>query len=183
MHMPTLRGERVTLRPLREEDVEGLAAVVAAPGVREWWGPNVDRERLRDELLNDGTAFAIEAEGALAGWLAVGEETDPNYRHAGLDIVLAPPYQNRGFGSEALRIAIQWLVQERGHHRFTIDPAVANERAIRAYAAVGFRRVGVLRRYERGADGLWHDNLLMELMADELRLRSSLASGAGGRSA
>ena len=26
-----------------------------------------------------------------------------------------------------------------------------------------------LRRYERGADGRWHDNLLMELMAEELR--------------
>jgi aminoglycoside 6'-N-acetyltransferase len=27
----------------------------------------------------------------------------------------------------------------------------------------------VLRRYERGADGAWHDNLLMELIAEDLR--------------
>ncbi len=49
-----------------------------------------------------------------------------------------------------------------------IDPALANERAIRAYAAVGFRRVGILRRYERGPDGVWEDGLLMDLLAEEL---------------
>jgi RimJ/RimL family protein N-acetyltransferase len=46
----------------------------------------------------------------------------------------------------------------------TIDPAAANQRAIRCYSAVGFRPVGVMRRYERGADGSFHDGLLMELV-------------------
>jgi aminoglycoside 6'-N-acetyltransferase len=50
-----------------------------------------------------------------------------------------------------------------------IDPAVENEQAIRCYEHVGFRRVGVMRRYERGADGMWHDNLLLDLLADEIR--------------
>jgi len=59
------------------------------------------------------------------------------------------------------------LFRERGHHRLTIDPALANERAIRAYERVGFRRVGVMREYERGADGSWHDGLLMDLLARE----------------
>lgn len=68
-----------------------------------------------------------------------------------------------------LRAVIRWLIGERGHHRFTIDPAVANARAIRAYEAVGFRRVGVLRRCERAPDGTWQDGLLMELLAEELR--------------
>lgn len=168
MHVPVLHGERLTLRPLSDADVEELDGIVAAPGVREWWDANDDHERLRRELRNDGAAFAVEIEGTLAGWLAVSEETDPDYRQAGLDIILAPRYQGRGLGPEALRTAIQWLIAEHGHHRFTIDPALRNERAIRAYSAVGFRRVGVMRRYERGADGTWHDNLLMELMAEDL---------------
>jgi len=33
---------------------------------------------------------------------------------------------------------------------------------------VGFRPVGVMRRYERGADGTFHDGLLMDLLAEEL---------------
>ena len=50
----------------------------------------------------------------------------------------------------------------------TIDPAVDNAAAIRSYSKVGFRPVGVMRPYERGADDSWHDNLLMDLLADDL---------------
>jgi aminoglycoside 6'-N-acetyltransferase len=50
-----------------------------------------------------------------------------------------------------------------------IDPAADNEAAIRCYAAVGFRPVGVLRRYERDVDGAGrHDGLLMDLLAEDL---------------
>jgi aminoglycoside 6'-N-acetyltransferase len=62
-------------------------------------------------------------------------------------------------------VLVRHLIESRGHHRLTIDPAAANERAIRCYAAVGFERVGVMRQYERAADGSWHDGLLMELLA------------------
>ena len=57
---------------------------------------------------------------------------------------------------------------DRGHHRFTIDPAAGNERAIRCYAAVGFKPVGLMREYERVDSGPWHDGLLMDLLAHEL---------------
>lgn len=168
MGVPILLAERLTLRPLTDDDVERLTEIVKSPSVRDWWGSLDDPDELRRGLRNDGTAFAIEVGGEVAGWLGVSEESEPDYRHAALDIVLAAPYQDRGLGSEALRTAIRWLIDERGHHRFTIDPALANERAIRAYGAVGFRRVGVMRRYERGPDGEWHDNLLMDLLADEV---------------
>jgi aminoglycoside 6'-N-acetyltransferase len=52
--------------------------------------------------------------------------------------------------------------------RLTIDPAADNVPAIRSYTKVGFRPVGVLRRYERGPGGDWHDGLLMDLLAEEL---------------
>jgi aminoglycoside 6'-N-acetyltransferase len=157
-----LTGDHPALRPLTEADLEPLVEIVASPGVREWWGPFESLEELRAELA-DGEAFAIEVGGELAGWLGYEEETDPNYRGVALDIILAPEFQGRGLGPEALRLAIDRFA-ERGHHRFTIDPAVANQRAIAAYRSVGFREVGVLHRYERGADGEWHDNLLMELL-------------------
>jgi aminoglycoside 6'-N-acetyltransferase len=166
--LPTLSGARVTLRPLSEADVEALVSVVEGDGVREWWGIDDSRDVTREDLRNDGTAFAIDVGGALAGWLGVCEELTPGYRSAGLDIVLAPARQGDGVGPEALRLVARWLVDERGHHRLTIDPAACNERAIRAYAAVGFRPVGIMRRYELGADGEWRDGLLMDLLAEEL---------------
>lgn len=55
----------------------------------------------------------------------------------------------------------------RRRRRFTVDPAAANEPAIRAYEAVGFRRVGVMRSYEQGSDGTWHDGVLMDLRAKD----------------
>ena len=170
--LPRLSEGRLILRPLQERDAPALAAMVAQPGVREWWGPEGSRgvsaegfaEEARDEV-----AFAIEIDGALAGWLGFHEELEPDYRHAGLDIFLAPEYHGAGHGPAALRLAARWLIAERGHHRLTIDPARAIERAIGAYASIGFRRVGVMREYERGFDGAWHDGLLMDMLAAELR--------------
>ena len=90
------------------------------------------------------------------------------YRHAGIDLFVATAHQGRGLGSDAIRTLARHLIEERGHHRLSIDPAADNGRAIRAYERVGFRRVGVLRAYERGPDGTWHDGLLMDLLAGEL---------------
>ena len=169
--LPTLHGERgVTLRPLDEPALDVLVELLAHESVRRWWGTVEGPRALREDLRHDGgSAFAIEVDGAVAGWLGVAEETTPDFRHVGLDIALGAAHQARGLGPEALRTVIRWLIAERGHHRFTIDPAAANTRAIRAYEAVGFRPVGVLRRYERAPDGSWRDGLLMDLLAEELR--------------
>jgi aminoglycoside 6'-N-acetyltransferase len=165
MEPPTLRGDRVLLRPLVEDDLDGLIAILAEPAVARWWGPQAE-EPDREELLGPEPRFAIVVDGALAGWLAYEENTDPMYRSVGLDIFLTTPLQGQGLGREALRLVIAHYV-ERGHHRFTIDPAADNERAIRAYAALGFKPVGRMRDYERGSDGSWHDGLLMDLLAAE----------------
>jgi aminoglycoside 6'-N-acetyltransferase len=98
-----------------------------------------------------------------------GEEEEPAYRHASIDIYLDPAVHGRGVGRDAVRALARHLVHDRGHHRLVIDPAADNEPAIRCYTAVGFRPVGVLRRYERDVDGAgWHDGLLMDLLAEEL---------------
>ena len=164
-----LRGERLRLRHVTEADLGALVAILQEPAVARWWG-RYDADRARREMLEDPQveAFVIELDGEVAGVLYVSEENEPDYRHAGLDISLATAHQGRGHGREALRVAIDHLVRERGHHRFTIDPAADNEVAIRSYAAVGFKPVGVLRRYERAPDGTWRDGLLMDLLADEL---------------
>jgi aminoglycoside 6'-N-acetyltransferase len=173
-----LRAGSIELRPLRDGEVDHLASILARPGVREWWGVRDDSQHEREGLCNAGAAFAIEVDGALAGWLGYNEHLDPDSRHAGLDIFLAPEYQGRGLGPMALRLAAGWLFDARCHHRLTIDPALANTRAIRAYEAVGFRPVGVMRRFERGADGDWHDNLLMDLLREELRVDDRSADDA-----
>ena len=160
MAEPTLRGERVTLRPLLESDVATLNAIIALPEVRRWWGT--------DPTVDDQDAFTIVVDGEIAGWVGWYEEDEPDYRHGGLDIFLAPAFHGRGLGREALLLAARWLIETRGHHRLIIDPAASNATAIKTYTSLGFKPVGVLRRYERGPDGTWHDGLLMDLLAEEL---------------
>ena len=159
----------MTLRPLEAGDVPRLAAIAAEPDVARWW-LGVSEQDLLDKLgpEEDAEVFAIESEGELIGLVQAYEEADPDYRHAEIDMFLATAWHGQGLGADTVRTIARHLIRDRGHHRITIDPAAENERAIRCYARVGFRRVGVLRRYERGADGSWHDGVLMELLAEEL---------------
>ncbi|MDM4718138.1 GNAT family protein [Micromonospora sp. WMMA1363] len=166
-----LRGRVVTLRPATVADVRALAAIRAHPEVRRWWrGGDELAAAVRADLADDGlTVYTIEHDGRVVGAIQWYAEDDPDYRHASMDIFLDPAARGFGLGGDAIRALVRHLVDEHGHHRFTIDPAAANTAAIRAYAKVGFRPVGVLRRYERGADGRWHDGLLMDLLAEDLR--------------
>jgi aminoglycoside 6'-N-acetyltransferase len=166
-----LRGERVVLRPPTEADIAPLAAILATPEVARWW-PGEDDETMRERVVEgepDTTSWAVcvgdEIIGLAQGW----EETDPMYRHGGIDLSLHPAHHGRGLGADTVRTVARWLFGERGHHRITIDPAAHNAAAIRCYERVGFRPVGVMRRYERGPDGAWHDGLLMDMLQGELR--------------
>jgi len=149
---------------VQADDAQALADILAQPEVARWWGHN-DLESVREQMRAQ-PSFVIVIDGAVAGWLHVHEENEPDYPSVAFDIVLAPAVHRRGYGQEALRLAIRHFV-ERGHHRFTIDPAADNERAIRCYTSVGFKPVGVLRAYERTPDGTWRDGLLMDLLAAE----------------
>lgn len=161
----------MSVRPGRLEDVEALLAIREEASVAEWWGAPAAREEVEAELLGgeDAVLLVVEVDGAVAGGIEYHEETDPTYRHAGIDVFVASRFQNRGIGSEAVRLVARFLFDVRGHHRLTIDPAADNARAIRCYEKVGFRLVGLMRQYERRADGSFHDGLLMELLRDELR--------------
>jgi aminoglycoside 6'-N-acetyltransferase len=163
-----LRGNQVTLRPVTADDVPALAEFFAVAEVAEWW-PGENGERLRANLEEgDGVGLVIELDGRMIGYIQWYEETDPDYRHATIDITLHPAFCNRGLGTDALRTLCRHLFDDLGHHRITIDPALVNTRAIASYRKVGFRDVGIMRRYERANDGTWRDSLLMDLLAEEL---------------
>jgi aminoglycoside 6'-N-acetyltransferase len=152
----------IALRPLAPGDDDELRRIHSTPEVARWWDLP-DEEFPWDEP--ESTRLTIEVDGAIAGLIQFWEETEPKYRHAGIDMFLDPALHGRGVGTEAVRRVVRHLIDERGHHRITIDPATTNAAAIRCYEKAGFRPVGVMRRSERDADGQgWHDSLLMELV-------------------
>jgi aminoglycoside 6'-N-acetyltransferase len=144
--------------------------MLAKPEIAEWW-PGWDAARVERDLLHpdEGEShWAVELEGHLVGMIQCSEEPAPDYRHASIDLFLDPAVRGRGLGPDAIRTLAAWLVEVRGHHRLSIDPAVDNTAAIAAYRKVGFRDVGVMRRYGRAGDGTWVDHLLMDMLAEEL---------------
>jgi aminoglycoside 6'-N-acetyltransferase len=163
-----LSGRRVVLRSPSAADAERLTEIRHEPEIVSRW--HVPEPGEFEAFLAEETTLVIEVDGEPIGAIQFHEEPDPMYRHAGIDLFITAGRHNQGFGSEAVAVLARHLVDERGHHRLTIDPAADNAAAIRAYEKVGFRPVGVLRRYERGLDGSWHDGLLMDLLADELAL-------------
>ena len=167
--MVVLRGERVLLRPSRPEDADRLVRIRNGPEIARRWG-SVDIEKeIGEGFIGTDEGFVIEVDAEVVGAIQYHEENEPMYRHAGMDIFLTTSRQGEGLGTEAMRLLARYLFEEHGHHRLTIDPAAENSAAIRAYERVGFRAVGIMRRYERGPDDVWRDGLLMDMLEEEFR--------------
>lgn len=160
--MTELRGERVVLRTLEADDGPRLRAIVATPEVARWWGPQTEEFPFGDDP--GATRFALLVSGEVAGLAQFGEEKEPDFRHAWIDLFLEPGLQGKGLGTDAVATVARHLLDERGHHRITIDPAADNVAAVRCYEKAGFRPVGVMRSGWRDPEGRWRDQLLMELV-------------------
>ncbi|MEA2844511.1 MAG: aminoglycoside 6-N-acetyltransferase [Actinomycetota bacterium] len=168
--MTVLEGALVRLRTATRDDIPTLVQIRLTAEVQERWRGGADMVAAVEEDFAeaDVTKYVIELDGHVVGWIQWAAEEEPDYRHASIDIYVDPAVHGRGVGTDAVRTLARHVLADHGHHRLVIDPAADNAAAIRAYAKVGFKPVGIMRRYERGADGSWHDGLLMDLLADEL---------------
>lgn len=167
--MTQLRGERVLLRAPSEADRAAVEALFKDPPVAAVWA--ITPEEIDEKLAGgaDGVeVYLIDVDGEVAGLIQSHEETDPEYRHAGMDIVVRERFHGTGAAVDALRTLARHLIETCGHLRLVIDPAAHNARAIACYQKIGFKPVGVMRLYERGPDGTWHDGLLMDMLSEEL---------------
>lgn len=154
-----LRGERVVLRPVRFDDAARLRAIHTEPAVAAWWGSMSDLFPFDEP---ESTRFTIWVDDHVAGLLQYGEEDEPDDRHAWIDVFVTAKLHGRGVGSDAVRTVLRHLIDDRGHHRVTIDPAADNVAAVRAYEKAGFERIGVMRAAERSPEGVWRDAIFME---------------------
>jgi aminoglycoside 6'-N-acetyltransferase len=185
---PTLEGAALTLRPADEADASRLMAILDEPEVALWWrrsewervdeqdavtfvivvrDTDADDDEGADKGKDEDAAGVTDAadHGRVLGCIQYVEESDPDYLSAAIDIFVSAAVHGHGVGPAAMRLLIAWLIDARGHHRITVDPAAENAHAIHVYEKLGFRCVGVLRQYERVGNGVWRDALLMELVA------------------
>jgi RimJ/RimL family protein N-acetyltransferase len=75
-------------------------------------------------------------------------------------------YWGRGYGTEAMRLVLQFAFQELNLHRVSLGVFAYNERAIRSYEKAGFRIEGRLRQGIHRVNQRW-DEVVMGILRSE----------------
>jgi RimJ/RimL family protein N-acetyltransferase len=83
-----------------------------------------------------------------------------------------PAQRGKGFGSDALRLALDFAFQELNLHRVQLTAFAYNAAAIRLYEKLGFTREGVYREFLH-RDGQRYDMLLYGLLRREWEAQAS----------
>lgn len=174
--MDILCGHAVRLDALRESDFPALTGWHADGGfLRELdAAPAFPRTeaRLRARMANVGPEayfFAVRTlgDGRLAGYLGL-DAILWNHGVCWLEMAIAPAEQGRGFGGEALRLALNFAFGELNLRRVQLTVFSDNARAIALYEGVGFRREGTFREFLH-RDGVLTDMLLYGVLRREWR--------------
>lgn len=176
-----LAGERVGLRGVLDDDLATLARWDMDPGrlttLTDRVAPQSEaaaRERIARRCANegDGLGFAIEKrDGAvqLIGMVSLAG-MGPDSRCATLGIALGRDFLGRGYGSDAMRVIVDYGFRELGLHRIQLGVAPFNPAGIRAYQKAGFTEEGRLRESVLH-DGRWYDEILMAILDHEWAAR------------
>ncbi|MGB9756957.1 MAG: GNAT family N-acetyltransferase [Candidatus Bipolaricaulaceae bacterium] len=172
-----LYGNNLRLRAIEREDIPRFLRWLNDPEVRRFLLMHEPLSRAREERWfeeqlsrQSDLILAIEV---LVGdeWVHIGNvglhRLDLKNRTAVLGIVIGEKgFWGKGYGREAIRVLLRYAFFEIGLHRVELETFAFNERALRCYEAVGFKRVGV-RREAFFREGAFHDVILMDLLAEE----------------
>ena len=106
-----LDGALVHLRAATRDDVPALARIRATPEVYRYWrgGDDLVAAVEEDFAEPETTAYVIEVDGAVVGWIQWQAEEEPDYRHASIDVYVDPACHGRGVGTDAVRTLAQHL--------------------------------------------------------------------------
>jgi RimJ/RimL family protein N-acetyltransferase len=175
-------GDRVGIRPLRPSDAGALRRFVSDPDVAYLLFEELGGEppsalllgtMIFFQMLSNSPDFGIvERNGRLVGSVRLWRVSDRN-RSAMLTIFIGEKRAwNRGYGQDALRLALRHAFTNMGLHRVELHVFDFNERAIRCYERVGFVREGA-RREALFRDNRFHDILVMGVTRGEFLAREA----------
>lgn len=189
--MPHVLGQRILLREYRPDD---LVAICAWTNDREtvrylssrYWMPQsqADAADFLDHAMHAGSngAFFVIADPGDERYLGQIDLTSINWklRSADMAIVMgAEGQRNRGIGTEAIGLMLEYAFLTLGLERVELEVATANARAIRCYEKAGFRHEGVKRHAFR-IDGEYADLAVMAVLSGEWRAARAAEGGDRG---
>jgi len=136
-----IRGERTHLRPATPADTDLLHGWFADPEVHRFWGGSPkSRDEVEAKYVGGRSpaveSFIVERDGEPIGYIQHWSDAEGE---GGLDMFLVPDARGQGLGPDAGRALAAYASEELGWKRVTVDPAIGNERAIKAWERAGFR--------------------------------------------
>ena len=177
--LPSLRGERLTLRELRVEDGPALLPLIAAPEVTRFMSPPPEAPNWFATFI---TATARERQaGRYAGFAIVPHGQDepvglvqirqlePGFSTAEWGIAVGSAWWGKGLFEDTGRLVLGFAFETLGVHRLEARVAAQNARGNAAVGKLGAVAEGLLRRALRTSDGTTHDQILWAWLDDEWR--------------
>jgi RimJ/RimL family protein N-acetyltransferase len=154
--MPTLAAERVTLRPLRADDVYAIFGFFCDPEVTRYWSrppmTHLAQARTLLRAMRDGNRtgerlqFGIErrSDATLMGTCTLFNFS-PQNRRAEVGYVLGRPFWRQGYMHEAMQRMLRHAFEDLDLVRLEADIDPRNRPSARTLERLGFVKEGYLR--------------------------------------
>lgn len=150
--VPTLKTERLVLRPMEYSDASALYPALSDEANMRYWsrGPLKSVDEVREYIgwnIESSTVqcFAVaksEAPDSALGWTIL---MDRNPGQAELGYILRPDAQGQGYAKEAVGEVLRHAFETRELRRVYADLDPDNEASLRLLEGLGMRREGHLR--------------------------------------
>ncbi|WOK36049.1 GNAT family N-acetyltransferase [Sphingomonas sp. C3-2] len=171
--LPTLRTERLVLRPLVTADAEAMHVALSDVDLMRWWSsaPHRDLEETRAYVAAnaeqaDWLTWAITKDGGEAlGWVVLGD-CRPGVRELGY--ILRRAAWGQGLAREAVSAVLSHGFGEMALRRICADVDPDNHASVALLKTLGFRQEGHLRAEWETHIGV-RDSLIFGLLAGEWR--------------
>src|SRR2546423_1128237 len=152
-----IRTERLLLRALGENDAESLAegfsedetfrycdAISSDEAAIQKWLRAIAGSTLTtsDHALHLG--ITLQSTEKLIGYVTISSQ-DLDHAEAALDVFVNPKFQKQGYGTEAMRAAIEFCFQQDGMHRLSAACHAKNMAARRMLEKADMRLEGEFR--------------------------------------
>lgn len=106
----------------------------------------------------------VTKDGNLIGNCDCGRRSGSSSNTIGLGILIGEASgRDKGYGTEAIKMLVNFCFKERNAHRVVLNVVAANIRAIKCYTNAGFKQNGIAHE-EVYFNGKYHDLISMEIL-------------------
>ena len=164
----TLKTDRLTLRPWRQEDLDDFYEYASVDGVGQMagWLPHDSKETTQmilDSFISHKKTFALELDGKVIGSLGIESYKEDEFpeleqlRGRSIGYVLSKDFWGQGLMPEAVKAVQAYLFEEAGFDFLVVSHYVWNGQSRRVIQKSGFKYLKTIQlntRYNTVEDTL-----------------------------